>query len=101
MKSSHKVEIYEKESLLILAETKRLYIRSISLEDEGDYVALFKDKNVTEKYFANGKTREEKTTKDAVQRWVEQWKQQNPFSIYSLFKKETREFLGLFGFTMC
>lgn len=32
---------------------------------------------------------------------MEQWKQHNPFSIYSLFKKETKEFLGLFGFTMC
>lgn len=94
-----KVEMKEDNALSISAETKRLFIRSIRLEDEKDYVALFCDEKVCETFFGDGKPRDEKTTKQMVQKYLEQWKK-NAFGKYTLLEKETGEFLGLFGFTL-
>ena len=78
--------------LRVEIETQRLYMRSVvnSLEDIENYCQLFESKDVVEKIgVGQVKTRGEVVEK--IQNvWVKKWLQLDPFSAFSVFKKENK-----------
>ncbi len=83
-------------ALSVTIDTDRLHMRSVKAKesDYDRYAALFGDKEVMEK-FATGqtKTREEVQSRiDDV--WAKRWRENDPYSGFAVFKKDTREFVG-------
>jgi len=86
----------DQEGLFVTIDTERLHIRSVRpTEAECDnYVALFGDRGVMEK-FATGQTK----TKEQIQSrihdvWVRRWQEGDPYTGLSVFKNDSDDFLG-------
>lgn len=77
----------------IIIETERLRLDPVSTEDQSDYISLYGDSMVMEK-FATGKSKEEKYVKDTIARWSKQWSEGDPFSGFCVREKNTNAFIG-------
>lgn len=90
----HSIEFKTDDTLHISIETERLIIRSIITEDEKDCVKLLGDPIVMKK-FATGVPYEEKTVKARLEIWKNRWKDHDPFSVYAILEKNSKEFIGM------
>lgn len=71
----------------VILKTKSLYITSIQPEDASLYYSqLFSDPRVM-KLFGSGKTLSKEEVDGFVSRRTQQWNSKNPFSAFSVFKK--------------
>ena len=82
--------------LSVTIDTDRLHMRSVEATDADydRYAALFGDKDVMQK-FATGETK----TRDEVKKriddvWAKRWRENDPYSGFAVFKKDTDEFVG-------
>lgn len=74
-------------------ETARLYIRQTFISDLDDFISLYGDEKVMEKY-ADGNTRTPERIKIMIDINIKRWEEKNPYSSMSIFDKETKEFMG-------
>lgn len=87
-----------RDGLHVVVETQRLYMRSVRniAEDNEDHFQLFGSKDVMEKVDL-GEVKTKTEVIDRIQNvWVKKWLQLDPFSAFSVFKKEgkNRVFIG-------
>lgn len=86
----------ELKGLHVTIDTNRLHIRSI-LPCRSDYRycrIIFRNKKVMEK-FATGNPESSDNLANRVNSYVRRWQQNNPYSCFVVFKKNTTDFLGL------
>lgn len=92
----HEIKFTTVDSLHITVETERLFIQSITDENEKDCIALFADPVVMSKY-ETGFPVEEQKTKERLNRWKNRWKNHDPYSVYAIAEKNSGEFIGIIG----
>jgi len=80
-------------ALSVTIDTKRLQIRSISEQDTAAYFALFRDQEVMQQY-ASGQIKTVQKVLDHLERWLQWWQENNPYSGLAVFRKDTHEFIG-------
>jgi len=79
-------------------ETPRLYIRSYNDEDFYDCLQLYGDKEIT-KHFDFGRPRTLHEVKELiVEKGLKYFSKAKPFGLFSVFEKDTMEFLGQVDF---
>lgn len=85
----------DQSGLFVTIDTKRLHIRSIQpTETEyGNYASLFGDQKVMEK-FATGQTKTKEEIRKIHDIWIKRWHEGDPYSGFTVFKKDTNDFLG-------
>jgi len=90
----HIVEFKTSDTLHINVETERLVVRSILSEDEKACITLLGDPIVMQK-FATGVPYDEKTVKDCFKIWKKRWEDHDPYSVYAISLKKSKEFVGI------
>ncbi len=83
-------------ALRVTIETARLFLRSVehTEEDVTAYAGMTKKKNVMISY-ASGKTMSREEIEATIKnRWAKRWNDNDPFSGFAVFKKDTKEFIG-------
>lgn len=90
----HNVEFETNGILSINVETPRLIIRSITDNEEIDYIKLLGDPEVMKK-FATGKPYGVEQVKELLKMWTDRWEAHNPFSGYAIFEKHSKKFIGV------
>ncbi len=83
-------------ALRVTIETARLFMRSVepTEEDIAAYAGMTKKKNVMKSY-ASGKTMSREEIEATIKnRWAKRWNENDPFSGFAVFKKDTKEFIG-------
>lgn len=84
----------ENDALSVTVDTKRLHMRSATIEDCDSYVKLFGDPEVMSK-FGTGETISKEMIETRIKDvWSERWNQNDPYSNLAVFKKSTDEFIG-------
>jgi len=83
--------------LQVSVETDHLYIRSVNSTDIEDYVSLYGDADVMQKY-GEGKPTPRETIENRIKNiWEKRWTNNDPYSGLAVFKKcedGKREFVG-------
>ena len=75
-------------------ETPRLFLTPIKHKDIKEYYgALFSQAEVMEKY-AEGRPRDFRTVNTLLSGYVQAWQEGNPYSYFSVFTKEPKQFIG-------
>ncbi|HSW86165.1 MAG TPA: GNAT family N-acetyltransferase [Rhabdochlamydiaceae bacterium] len=88
--------ILDDEKLSVTIDTDRLHIRSVesSEKDYNSYAPLFGDKDVMQK-FGTGETMTKEQIQERIDNvWAKRWLNQDPYSGFAIFKKNTDEFVG-------
>ena len=80
-------------ALSVTIDTQRLHIRSITELDAAAYFDLFRDQEVMQQY-ANGQIRTMEKILKNIERWLQWWQKNNPYSGLAIFRKDTQEFIG-------
>lgn len=78
---------------LVCIQTDRLIIQQTNNEDLDDFIKLYSDAKVMEKY-SDGKVRDRERVKRMIDINVKRWEQKNYYSSLSIFNKETKDFIG-------
>ena len=83
-------------ALFVTIDTERLHIRSIESteEDLARLASLFGDENVMDKFFT-GQPITPDETRGWVDDWTTRWRENNPYSAFAIFSKDTKDFLGM------
>jgi RimJ/RimL family protein N-acetyltransferase len=79
-------------------ETERLTMRPYILEDLENSVALYGDPAVTEKFDEGVPKSREAVAKLVHDIGINRFQKQDPCGLFSVFKKDTQEFVGQFDF---
>ncbi|WP_161791858.1 GNAT family N-acetyltransferase [Candidatus Jidaibacter acanthamoebae] len=74
-------------------QTARLYIRQTFKNDLDNFISLYGDEKVMEKY-TDGNIRNPERIKIMIDINIKRWEEKNPYSSMSIFDKETNEFMG-------
>jgi len=73
--------------------TPHLELRSVTRADTEHYVTLLQDPEVA-KTFMSGEVHTRQETENLIARWLQRWKAGNPLSAFSIFLKDSKEFVG-------
>jgi len=79
--------------LSVILETERLKIVSVRQEHLDEYVKLFGDPKVMEK-FGDGKPKTQLYVQNRFVVWTDRWKTTDPYSALTIFSKASNEFIG-------
>lgn len=87
---------YTDGGLAVTIDTDRLHMRSVEAteEDFNSYTTLFGDPDVMRKYAAGLTKSREETIERIRDVWANRWKENNPYSGFAVFRKDTKEFIG-------
>ncbi|WBA83149.1 GNAT family N-acetyltransferase [Endozoicomonas sp. GU-1] len=77
----------EKQGLVVHIYTDDLHLRSVEISDLNDLIGLYKCAENMKNYGA-GRPWEKSISERLVQRWSDDWKKGNPFSGFSIFKRD-------------
>ncbi|PCI94219.1 hypothetical protein COB11_04140 [Candidatus Aerophobetes bacterium] len=85
--------------LNLTMESKNLYIRSVRQDDLDNFYSLFSDPVVMRK-FATGCTKDRDYCASRINRWVNKFRANNPFSGFSIFSKDKANRKSYVGFAV-
>ncbi|MBA8666465.1 GNAT family N-acetyltransferase [Holosporaceae bacterium 'Namur'] len=74
-------------------EMVRLYIRQTFISDLNDFISLYGDEKIMEKY-TDGNIRNPERIQTMIDINAKRWEEKNPYSSMSIFDKKTKEFIG-------
>ncbi|NGX47900.1 MAG: hypothetical protein K1000chlam3_01285 [Chlamydiae bacterium] len=80
--------------LFVEMTTENLSIISTQPSDISNYTRLYGDPEVMQ-HLCEGNIRSPELVAERLNRAVNRWKENNPYNVFSVFKRSTREFLGV------
>src|ERR1700733_9870036 len=88
-----KIEKTEK-SLFIYIETQRLIIRSLLEEDYEPHKKIIGNPVAMEKYATGEVQTDDTLIRERFNKWLKIWGEKDPFTRYSVFLKDKKEYIG-------
>ncbi len=80
-------------ALSVAIKTNRLFLESVKSEHLDLYMQTFGDPEVM-KNWATGETKSAEAVAKRIDIWVKRWESGNPFSAFTIFNAESKEFVG-------